>query len=134
MENQSPKLKLKKNQQFQLEKIVTVNETAKVVGSGGLEVLATPILISWVEALCFQTIEKEISNDFTTVGSYIEINHLKASPVGQKVTIRATIESIYKNRINFSYTASGDSVLVAAGTHERAIVNKQKFLKQIYDE
>ena len=111
---------------------VEESATAKEVGSGGLSVLATPVLVSWIEARAFNYIEDNYVKDGeTNVGSYFEINHIAPSPVGAEITILMELVENKGNKFNFSFKVlDQNEKKVAYGTHKRVIVNTEKFLKQ----
>ena len=60
---------------------VTADDTSASVGSGDLEVLATPRLITWCESAAFQVCQQQIDTDHTTVGTMVKMEHIKGSPV-----------------------------------------------------
>ena len=68
------------------ELTVTEEITAKVVGSGGLEVFATPMMIALSEKTALTSIMPYLEEGQSTVGTKVDIAHIAATPVGMKVT------------------------------------------------
>ena len=87
------------------ELIVTEENTAKAVGSGGLEVFATPALIALAEKTAFQSVAEHLEEGQSTVGTHIDIKHIAATPVGMKVTCETElieVDSENPRRLVFS--------------------------------
>jgi len=111
---------------------ITVNEsqTATEYGSGLLPVYATPALIGFMENTAMQLIE--LPADSSSVGISINMKHLKASPVGAKITCTATITEIEGRKYCFEIKAideSGD--IIGEALHERFVVNIEKFMSKL---
>ena len=66
----------------QFQHTVTPDDTAVKLGTGDLDVLATPRLILWCESASFQVCQKSVDPDHTTVGTMVKFEHTKGSPVG----------------------------------------------------
>lgn len=113
----------------------TVSEemTARAVGSGGLDVLATPTLIALFENACFELLEEKLSAENSSVGTFISIKHISPTPIGLKVIISITVSEINKNTITFDLKAKDSKGEISMGTHKRAVVDIDKFL-EIVDE
>ena len=111
--------------------IVAPEHTAAVIGSGGLPVLSTPSLIAYIENVCYEWLETQLDESFTSVGTQMEIRHLKPTKVSEKVTIE--VEIIEKNHRNttFNCLATHQGVTIATAFHKRSVVEIQSFLEQI---
>jgi fluoroacetyl-CoA thioesterase len=114
------------------EHTVTEADTAASVGSGDVPVLATPTLIAWLEAATVQAAAHLIAPGQTTVGTSVRVDHLRATPVGDTVTVHATPpDEAAGKRLTFqvrAVDASGREV--AAGEIDRAIVDRARFLRR----
>ena len=108
--------------------IVENKNTAYKVGSGGLLVLATPEIIRFVENIAFNMVQEELIEEETTVGGYIDINHLKPTLVGKTIQISVILKEICSKKLVFEYIAYEGNSKIATGKHERCIVNKEKFM------
>jgi len=113
-----------------LEHFVTDKDTAEVVGSGGLEVLATPVMITLMERAAYILLEDLIEEGQTSVGTSINVSHTAASPVGITVEIEAKIISVKGRSITFDVSASDEGGEIGKGTHTRVIVDGGKLLEK----
>ena len=112
------------------ELIVTEENTAKAVGSGGLEVFATPALIALAEKTAFQSVAEHLEEGQSTVGTHIDIKHIAATPVGMKVTCETElieVDSENPRRLVFSVNVYDEVEKIAEGTHERFIIYSERF-------
>ena len=108
---------------------VTVNEsnTAKVMGSGTLDVFATPALIALMEETCWRSVAHELEEGCGTVGTLLEIKHTAPTPVGMKVTCESTLTEVDGRRLVFEVIARDAKGVVGEGKHERFTIQNEKF-------
>ena len=108
---------------------VTVNEenTAKAMGSGTLDVFATPALIALMEETCWRSVANELEEGSGTVGTLLEIKHTAPTPVGMKVTCESTLTEVDGRRLVFEVIARDAKGVVGEGKHERFVVQNEKF-------
>ena len=108
---------------------VTVNEenTAKAMGSGTLDVFATPALIALMEETCWRSVANELEEGCGTVGTLLEIKHTAPTPVGMKVTCESTLTEVDGRRLVFEVIARDAKGVVGEGKHERFVVQNEKF-------
>ena len=106
---------------------VTLNDTAKALGSGGLDVLSTPKLIALMENAALLSVRPYLEEGSDTVGTLLNVKHLAATPVGMTVRAEAELIAIDRRRLVFSVKAWDEVELVGEGTHERFIVDMEKF-------
>ena len=113
-------------------KTVTVTEelTAARVGSGELPVYATPALIALAEECAWKSVAGELEPGQGTVGTRMDLAHLAATPVGMKVTCETELTEVDRRRLVFSVRVSDETETVAEGTHERFIVDNDRFLRK----
>lgn len=116
---------------YEIDKKITENDTAAKVASGAVEVFATPLMIALMENTCFNLVQKNLEDGYTTVGTTVNIRHLKASPVGSTVKCIAELTEIDGKKLNFIVKVFENDVLVGDGTHGRYIVNEKKFIENI---
>lgn len=112
------------------ELTVTKDETAINMGSGDLEVYATPAMIALMENAAKDLITNELPKDFTTVGIEMNVQHLKSSPIGAHIRCKATLIRIDKKKLFFEVEAKDDNGQIGKGTHIRYIVNSIDFMKK----
>ena len=113
-----------------LTETVTEDKTAGAVGSGTLRVYATPAMIALMEHTALASVAGELDDGMTTVGTKIDIAHTSASPVGSTVTCESELIEIDRRRLVFSVTAYDDAGEIGKGTHERFIVDCEKFFEK----
>ena len=116
------------------ELTVTPEKTAKALGSGGLEVFATPALIAMAERTARESVADEIEEGQSTVGIRVDISHLSATPVGLTVFCDTELKEIDRRRLVFSVVVTDKAGKVAEGIHERFIIDDEKFLKKAYEK
>lgn len=107
-------------------------DTAAEVGSGSLLVYATPCMVALMEGAACEAIAEALSEDQTTVGIELNIQHLSATPVGHEVRAEAIVTAVDGKIITFELHAFDEAGEIGKGTHKRCIVNSQKFLDKTY--
>jgi len=115
------------------EAVLTVGEehTAPRVGSGAIHVLATPVMINLIEAAALAAVEKLLPPGHQSLGTVLNVRHVAATPVGMRVTASATVERIEGRTIFFRVEARDERELIGDGTHERVVVNVEKFDQRV---
>ena len=108
---------------------VTVNEanTAKTMGSGTLDVFATPALIALMEETCWRSVADHLEEGSGTVGTLLEIKHTAPTPVGMDVTCESELVEVDGRRLVFAVQAHDAKGLVGEGRHERFVIQNEKF-------
>ncbi|MEG1098866.1 MAG: thioesterase family protein [Cetobacterium sp.] len=122
---------LKEGLVFSQEKIVQENETAAVLGSGGVDVFSTPMLIAFMENTAYKLVQEHLEKGDSTVGTVVNIEHLKANLVGDKLKCQATLKKIEGKKLEFEVLVSFGEEIVGKGSHTRYIVNLEKFLGKL---
>lgn len=111
---------------------VTDADTAISLGSGSVPVLGTPRVVALCEAAAVDAVADHLpSEDHTTVGMKIQIDHLSPSPVGAHVTAEACLEKIEGRRLTFKVTTHDARGLIAAGRITRVLVETPRFLDRL---
>lgn len=120
------------NKQFKQKYIVSDTNTAKFMGSGDLEVLATPSLVAFMENAAKTYLNAFLSDEFGSVGSNININHLAPTLVGKEITIQGEIAEVIKEKvIIFSLEAFEEDKKIGDALHTRVIINNKKFIDKL---
>ena len=114
------------------ETLVEREDTAKEVGSGDLLVYATPCMVALMEGAACEAIAQALSENQTTVGTALNIEHISATPVGLEVRAKAEVTAVEGKVITFEIHAFDEAGEIGRGTHKRVIVNSQKFLEKAY--
>ena len=108
---------------------VTVDNpiTARVMGSGSLDVYATPAMIALIEKAAMLSVAPELEPGQGTVGTDLKVQHLASTPVGMTVTAKTELVEIDRRRLVFTAEVYDEVGLVGKGTHERFIIDEAKF-------
>ena len=108
--------------------IVGENETAEILGSGGLPVFSTPSMICLMEYTSYQFAKQ---HDHLTVGTEVNVKHLRACKVGTSLTATSEVIEHEGRRILFKVSVSDENGLIGEGTHERFIINPERFMEKL---
>ena len=111
--------------------VVDESMTAERFGNSGVLVLATPMLVSYFELTAHQLAMRALESGQGTVGSRVDIRHLAATPIGMRVTFRATLAERDRRRLVFRVEADDERERVGEGTHERFVVDMGRFTGRI---
>ncbi len=111
--------------------VVGKENTAAALGSGDIEVFATPAMIALAENAAMKAVAPFLEDGETTVGSLIAMSHLKPTAPGDTVSARATLVEIEGRRLTFAVEASDSADTVGEGRHVRYIVDREKFLSKM---
>lgn len=108
--------------------MVTEDKTAKVMGSGMLPVYATPAMIALMENTASTSVQTVLEEGQGTVGTLINVKHVSATPVGMEVTCETKLVEVDRKRLVFEVKAYDAAGIIGEGTHERFIIDNQKFM------
>lgn len=114
--------------------LVEPEDTAEVVGSGSLKVFATPCMAAMMEGAACEAIGETLPEGQTSVGISLNIQHTAATPVGLEVRAEAEVTAVEGKKITFRVAAFDEKGEIGSGTHQRVIVNEQRFLEKAYDK
>jgi fluoroacetyl-CoA thioesterase len=111
--------------------VVSGEHTAPRVGSGAVSVLATPVMINLMEAAALAAVERFLAPGYQSLGTVLNVRHIAATPVGMRVTASATLEKVDGRTLAFRVEAHDERELIGDGTHERVVVNVEKFDQRV---
>ena len=114
------------------EETVTCENSAAAVGSGLLEVYATPSMIALMEGCCHESVGEELEDGCGTVGISLNVKHMAATPVGMKVYCESELTAVNGRILTFSVKAFDEKEQIGEGIHERCIIYNEKFQKKAY--
>lgn len=109
------------------EVTVTDKNTAKTMGSGTLNVFATPSMTALMEQTAWKSVAPYLEEGDGTVGTLLNITHDAPTPLGMKVWCESELTGIDGRRLVFHVTAYDEKGKIGEGTHERFIVHNEKF-------
>ena len=116
------------------EQIVTKDNCAGRIGSGELDVFATPAMLALVEKTAWMSIADELGPEEGTVGTKVTLSHSAPTPLGKTVRCETELVEIDRKRLVFSFAVYDDSGIVGSGTHERFIINSERFMKKALEK
>jgi predicted thioesterase len=102
--------------------------TARQLGSGSVDVLATPEMVRLMEVAAVAALTDQLPPDYTSVGTLLDITHLAPTPVGLGVQVSATLVEVQGRRLRFEVIAHDDVEEIGRGTHERVLVEVEGFV------
>ena len=114
----------------EITKTVTKETTAAALGSGLLEVYATPAMVALMEETCMRSVQEELEEGCGTVGTGLTIHHISATPVGMKVRCASKLVEVDGRKLVFDVQAFDEAGLIGQGTHERFIIDNEKFFQK----
>jgi len=109
---------------------VTEKNTAKAVGSGNLDVFSTPMMIALMEQAACECLTDNLELGQSSVGTQISVAHTAASPLGAIINATATIIQVKGRKISFTVTANDGVNDIGNGSHDRFIIDTEKFMKK----
>ena len=109
------------------ELVVTQELTAKNMGSGVMDVFATPAMLALMEKTAFTSVAEYLNEGCGSVGTKVDIEHVASSPVGMKITCESELIEVEGRKLVFKVEAYDEKGLIGKGTHERFIVENKKF-------
>ena len=113
------------------ETTVTAADVASSVGSGTLQVFATPIMVALMEKAAFLSIEPLLERGQSSVGTRINIEHVRSTAMGKKVWAESEIIAVDRRKLSFKVAAYDEKGLIGQGEHERFIIDIEKFLSKV---
>ena len=113
---------------YSVETVVSDKNTAKTMGSGTLDVFATPAMVALMEEAAWKCVAPHLDEGAVTVGTSMQIKHVSATPMGMRVTASSELIEVDGRRLVFNVEASDGAGLIGSGVHERFIIMNDKFM------
>lgn len=114
--------------------VVQATHTARHLGSGGVEVLATPVMIALMEEAARTLVDPKLEPGQMSVGINLNVSHLAATPIGMRVTARAELLGVDGRKLTFKVEAYDEKEKIGEGTHARAIINLERFMSRVHEK
>lgn len=111
--------------------VVDKTNTAQALGSGDMEVFATPAMIALMENAAMNVVAPVLAEGQTTVGTQINTTHIKPSALGATIEAVATLTAIDGRTLTFSIVAYDGENIIGEGIHTRVIINRERFLSKL---
>lgn len=113
---------------------VTPDITARHLGSGNVEVLATPAMIALMEQAAVRAVDPLLPEGQKTVGVAVEVKHLAPTPVGMEVSARAEFIEVDGRKLLFKVEAHDEKEKVGEGLHRRVIIDVERFASRVKEK
>ncbi len=110
---------------------VTSQQSAVSMGSGSLQVFATPALIAQLEAASVAAVDPYLRAGYTSVGVEIQVRHVAATPIGEYVTAMAEVTRINGKRVELQVRAWDEHELIGEGTIVRYVIDAEEFMSRL---
>src|SRR5204863_8219870 len=115
-----------------VELTVTDADTAQTLGSGDVPVLGTPRVVALAEAATVAATTTRLPPGTTTVGTRVELEHRRPTPVGRRVVAEARLVKADDRRLTFDVTVREVDAVVATGRVERVLVDRHRFVESAF--
>ena len=113
------------------EIVVGPEHTAPFVGSGRIAVLATPVMITLIEAAALAAVEQLLPSGHQSLGIQLDVSHTAATPVGLRVTATAEVAQVQGRTITFRVAARDEFEPIGGGSHRRVVVSVSRFDERV---
>ena len=116
---------------YESQTVVSTTNTAKTLGSGDMEVFATPAMIALMENAAMMAVAPHLDEGASTVGIEMATSHIKASPIGATITASAELISAEGRKLSFKVKAWDEQGVIGEGNHTRFVVDRERFLSKV---
>lgn len=111
--------------------VVSETNSAKTLGSGDMDVFATPAMVVLMENAAMLAVAAELPEGSATVGTQMNTSHIKASPIGATITASAELTAVDGRKLTFAVKAWDEKGVIGEGEHTRFIVDRERFLSKL---
>lgn len=115
---------------YTVEVMVDKSNVASTVGSGLIDVFATPMMIAQMELAASSCISAHLEAGQASVGTSINVTHSAATPIGMKITATATVTAVDRRKVDFEVKAFDEHGEIGSGVHSRFIIDIDKFMEK----
>lgn len=116
---------------YESQTVVSTTNTANTLGSGDMEVFATPAMIALMENAAMMAVAPYLDEGASTVGIEMASSHIKASPIGATITASAELISAEGRKLSFKVKAWDEQGVIGEGNHTRFVVDRERFLSKV---
>lgn len=111
--------------------VVSPSNTAATMGSGDMDVFATPAMVALMENAAMLAVAAHLPEGSATVGTQMNTSHIKASPLGATITASAELTEVEGRKLTFAVKAWDEKGTIGEGVHTRFIVDRERFLSKL---
>lgn len=105
----------------------TEDLSARTMGSGTLDVFATPAMVALIERTCWTSVAPELDPGWSSVGISMNVEHSAPTPLGMAVTCHSELVEVDGRKLTFRFTVQDETGIVGGGEHQRFLVQNSKF-------
>jgi fluoroacetyl-CoA thioesterase len=113
---------------------VTPDVAVGFLGPEDARVLGTPFMILLLEMASRDSILPFLDPGYDSVGTVVDVRHLAATPLGMEVSFRSEVIAVEDRRVRFKVEAFDEKEQIGEGTHERFIVQVERFVKRLAEK
>ena len=118
----------------EISRRVTDDIAINFLGLEGARVLATPAMIMLLEMTCRDSILPHLDPGHDSVGTEVKVRHLAATPMGMAVSFKSEVIAVDDRRVRFKVAAFDEKEQIADGTHERFVINVERFAARLKEK
>ena len=111
--------------------VVSPSNTAATLGSGDMDVFATPAMVALMENAAMLAVAAHLPEGSATVGTQMNTSHIKASPLGATITASAELTEVEGRKLTFAVKAWDENGVIGEGVHTRFVVDRERFLSKL---
>lgn len=111
--------------------VVSQSNTAATLGSGDMDVFATPAMVALMENAAMLAVAAHLPEGSATVGTQMNTSHIKASPLGATITASAELTEVEGRKLTFTVKAWDEKGVIGEGVHTRFVVDRERFLSKL---
>lgn len=116
---------------YESSAVVAESNTALALGSGDMEVFATPAMVALMENAAMLAVKDSLPEGSTTVGVEMQTSHIKASALGANIKASAILVEVDGRRLTFDVKAWDEKATIGEGRHVRFVVDRERFLSKL---
>lgn len=113
------------------EQTVIPAMSAARVGSGLVDVFATPMMVALIEQTCYESVLPHLDEGQGTVGTLVNVSHTSATPIGKRVWCDSELVEVDRRRLVFHVRAYDEAGPIGEGTHERFVIDTERFMAKL---
>ncbi len=122
---------LEKGLSAQSKTTVDCGNVAATMGSGDLQVFATPAMVALMENAAMTAVAGHLPEGSTTVGAEMNVTHIKPSGIGAEIVASAVLTEVDGRKLTFNVGARDGESVIGEGIHVRFIVDREKFMSKV---
>ena len=122
---------IKAGMKEEVSHLVEDQHTAEHVGSGSMRVLATPMMIAFMEQVARDLLARHLPVGYSSVGVHVDVRHLAPTPLGGTVRVKCEVLEVDGSKVTFSVQAWDRVEQVGEGKHQRVVINEERFFSRV---